>query len=235
MPASILQLLCCCCIHPEVSPENDPTVIPTETTYLIPNSAGLSSPRLPGAMIVDHQKLNDRMSIIVRAKEGKMVNVSTRLPFTLQSATASSPPGLSSSPTTPTSTAANAPAPQISAGSLTASRRPPVLMMTPARSRLHAEGRYSSPSGSRSSSRRRPESDRYTYPYTPSGPTSAVEGGPARGKQASLGSEWIGETESESSPQPESQAQTARGVAIAKMEENADANTMSIAFSWSDT
>ncbi|KAJ7759567.1 hypothetical protein B0H16DRAFT_1720359 [Mycena metata] len=245
MPASILQLLCCCCIHPEVSPENDPTVIPTETTYLIPNSAGLSSPRLPGAMIVDHQKLNDRMGIIVRAKEGKMVNVSARLPFTLQSATASSPPsstGLSSSPTTPTSTAANAPAPQISAGSLTASRRPPVLTMTPARSRLHAESRYSSPSGSRSSSRRRPElSDRYTYPYTASGPTSAVEGGTARGKQASLGSEWIGETESESSetsPQLEYQAKTLRGVAITgpdKMEENADANTMSIAFSWSDT
>ncbi|KAJ7759600.1 hypothetical protein B0H16DRAFT_1533875 [Mycena metata] len=194
MPASILQLLCCC-IRPEVSPEDDPTVIPTETTHLIPNSAGLSSRRLPGAMIVDHQKLNDRMSIIVRAKEGKMVNVSARLPFTLQSATANSPlssNGLSSSPTASTSTAPTAPAPQTSAGSLIASRRPPVLTMTPARSRLHAESRYSSPSGSRSSSRRRPESDRYTYPYNTSTPASAVEGGTGRGKQASLGGKWIG-------------------------------------------
>ncbi|KAJ7016096.1 hypothetical protein C8F04DRAFT_584071 [Mycena alexandri] len=188
MPTSILQFLCYCCLRPEVSREDDPTVIPTETTHLIPNSAGLSSPSLPEAMIVDHQKLNDRMGLIVRAKEGKMVNVSVRLPFMLQSATGNSPPssnGLSSSPTTPTSTATApaAPAPQTSAGSSAVSRRPLVLTMTPARSRLYAESRYSSPSGSRSSSRRRPElSDRYAYPYTASGLTSAMEGGTGRGK-----------------------------------------------------
>jgi hypothetical protein len=141
------------------------------------------------------------MGSIVRSKEGcvaaviqfiikahslcrKMVNVSARTPFTLQSAGGStSAPPFSSSPPTPT--------PQ--APGDTVGRRPPVLTMTPARARLHADSRYSSPTGSRSSSRRRTgtdptERDRYTSYFPPS----------ERGKQATP-SEWFGDTESESS------------------------------------
>ncbi|KAJ7896516.1 hypothetical protein B0H13DRAFT_2034083 [Mycena leptocephala] len=228
MPASMFHQLFYCCLCPR--DEDDPTVIPTETTHLISPTAGLSSPGLPEATAVDHQKLHDRMGSIVRSKEGKMVNVSARTPFTLQSAGGStSAPPFSSSPPTPT--------PQ--APGDTVGRRPPVLTMTPARARLHADSRYSSPTGSRSSSRRRTgtdptERDRYTsyFPYS------------ERGKQATP-SEWFGDTESESSHShagdagPEelkSPARIGSPVPIrSKDEDDGHANTMSIAFSWGDT
>ncbi|KAJ6521706.1 hypothetical protein B0H19DRAFT_1277635 [Mycena capillaripes] len=230
----MFRLLFSCCIRPR--DEDDPTVIPTETTHLISPSAGLSSPGLPEAIAVDHQKLHDRMGTIVRSKEGKMVNVGARTPFTLQSAPAESASAPPSSPTTPTSSA-NPPLPGTLVG-----RRPPVLTMTPARARLHADSRYSSPTGSRSSSRRRAgtdHSDRYTaYVHSPA----------ERTKQLPVPNEWFGETESESSfsvsvgeAGPEEATSPLSGVPIAtpvsngKREEDNDASTMAIAFSWGDT
>ncbi|KAJ7480884.1 hypothetical protein FB451DRAFT_1556359 [Mycena latifolia] len=116
--------------------------------------------------------------------------------------------------------------------------------MAPARASLYAESRYSSPSGSRSSSRRRPElPERLMY--------SAPGPGSTRGKQASTPStsKWLGESASESdsadspmrgedAPEPE-----ANGVAITPRthpqpptEGDLDVNAkgLGIAFSWSD-
>ncbi|KAJ6449392.1 hypothetical protein C8R47DRAFT_1084732 [Mycena vitilis] len=83
-----------------------------------------SQPGLPEATAVDHQKLQDRMGSIVRSKEGKMVNVSARTPFTLQSAPAGAG-ALSqeaSSDTDSATSSAHAPARTASV-----SRRPPHL------------------------------------------------------------------------------------------------------------
>ncbi|KAJ7120047.1 hypothetical protein C8R44DRAFT_877522 [Mycena epipterygia] len=241
----MFHLLFSCCIRSGAPADDDPTVIPTETSHLIPASGGLSSPGLPETITVDHQKLNDRLGTIVRAKEGKMVNVSSRSPFTLQNAEAST-----SSPASPTSayfplpttmtSPTQAPVPPISTSSPLASRRPPVLTMTPARSKaslnLCGDSRYSSPSGSRSSSRRRPDpSDRYTY----CGPSSAVvEGGRVKGRKASTASDWFGETESESScgERPAGEAEPPNsGLPIVTTKEDLHVNTQSIAFSWGDT
>ncbi|KAF7360951.1 hypothetical protein MSAN_01125200 [Mycena sanguinolenta] len=227
MASSILSMLFCSCFRSRV--EDDPTVIPTETTHLIgPESAGFSSTSLADTITVDRQKLHDRMSTIVRSKEGKMVNVSARVPFTIHSASESasssapaSPPSASGlvSPKTPTSP--TLPQPSASRGQ--------VLTLTPARMRLRADSRYSSPSGSRSSSRRRTDhSDRN------SSHANSVAG---RGKQMPLiPTQWFGDTESESS---------AAGVEEAKSPVLAipspigrgkdDPNAMDIAFSWSDT
>ncbi|KAJ7746181.1 hypothetical protein DFH07DRAFT_832963 [Mycena maculata] len=227
MSIAMLRLLFPCCIR---SPKHadDSTVIPTETSHLISASA-LSSPGLPETITVDHQKLNDRLGTIVRAKEGKMVNLSLRSPFTLQSVGGSTPtsPTAESSPAT-TATVTSQPAPLPAP---IASRRPPVLTMTPARSRasfnLYADSRSSSPAGSRSSSRRRTdpvERDRYRY----SAPPSAFEEGKAKRKA----SEWFGETESELSvAEPDDEPPVSAPVTIVRPKEDSD----SITFSWSDT
>ncbi|KAJ6512306.1 hypothetical protein DFH09DRAFT_1333454 [Mycena vulgaris] len=133
----MLCLLFPCCIRP-LDDDSADQVIPNETSRLIPASAQLPPPG-PPEMTVDHQKLNDRLSTIVRAKEGKMVNVISRTPFTLRSVhdNTSSPaspisPG-PTSPSTPASTSAALPeAPVIPASSTLGSRRPTVLTMTPA-------------------------------------------------------------------------------------------------------
>ncbi|KAF7332901.1 hypothetical protein MVEN_02395600 [Mycena venus] len=232
----MFHLLFCCCARPPV--EDDPTVIPTETTHLISPGTGLSSSDFPETIAVDHQKLQDRMGTIVRSKEGKMVNISARAPFILRSAAggssgtaASSPSAGFSSPPTPTSSA------PLTSTAPTTSRHPPVLIMTPARARLQADSRYSSPSGSRSSSRRRTDSsDRYTASYLHS--STSVE----REKHAPVSSKWSSETESESSvmadhipEEPESGVVIVSPIHNVKGDADADAKTMAIAFSWSDT
>ncbi|KAJ7692940.1 hypothetical protein B0H17DRAFT_1330682 [Mycena rosella] len=239
----MLRLLFPCCIRPI---EDEFTIIPDETSYLLPASVGLPSPDPSDTITVDHQKLNDRLSTIVRAKEGKMVNVISRTPFTLhivQDSTSSS--DSRTAPLTPTSpTTATGPVLPVSPASsdVVVSRRPTVLTMTPARSRatmsLYADSRYSSPSASRSSSRRRPDpADRYMY-AAPSSDRGSVR---RKGKQASTSSEWFGETESDTTGDrtPDEVQPPAPGVMIAspvsRKNGPRDVNVQSIAFSWSDT
>ncbi|KAJ7469447.1 hypothetical protein FB451DRAFT_354427 [Mycena latifolia] len=238
----MLRLLsaCCPCLRPaEAGTEDDNTVIPNETSRLIPAPPGLVaySAGERGALAVDTQKLNERLGTIVRAKEGKMVNVSARAPFVMHRAPSVSSASAPPSPTAPGVEVASAPAPRTS-------RRPPVLTMTPARASLYAESRYSSPSGSRSSSRRRPDT---TYAYG------------VRAKQASAasGSEWFGESAPESEMDVEESAVAPSDSAAAAPEEvivpaaplpiaavraegegargKAEARGFGIAFSWSDT
>ncbi|KAF8192875.1 hypothetical protein K438DRAFT_2017989 [Mycena galopus ATCC 62051] len=207
-------------------------VIPTETTHLISDAAGLSSAGLPDTRAVDRQKLRDRMGTIVRLKEGKMVNVNARVPFILHSTTESS-----SSTTTSEAHLSAPPTPELTSNfssALDSTHHPQVLTMTPARMRLRADSRYSSPSGSRSSSRRRTDPvDRHNM-YT--------QHGTERGKQTpSIPSQWLGETESEASgmadagaEEPESPTSRVAIASPTSMDRD-DSNAMSIAFSWSDT
>ncbi|KAJ7098460.1 hypothetical protein C8R43DRAFT_251448 [Mycena crocata] len=242
MPTSMFHTLFSCCIRSRSASVDDNTVIPNETTHLIPASEDLSSPGLPDTIAVDHQKLNDRMSNIVRRQEGKMVNVSSRTPFTLQTAVDRTPGSEAApispdvlSPLTPTSSMFPQPPSTPSAATLL-SRRPPVLTMTPARSRaglnLYADSRYSSPSGSRSSSRRRTDSDRYIY----SGPPSVIDGRQAKPKHP-IPSDWLLDTDSDSpSVQTHSplSAMQIPSPSTPKEEPPIDPNVQSIAFSWSD-
>ncbi|KAJ7442866.1 hypothetical protein FB451DRAFT_1190382 [Mycena latifolia] len=145
-----------------------------------------------------------------------------------------SPSFASTTPDPPTPGHESAQAPRMS-------RRPPVLTMSPARASLYAEIRYSSPSGSRSSSRRRPElPDRYMY--------GAPGMGSGRGKQASTASasEWFGGSASESDvevedsavPEVEGEANgvlTPRAQPPPHLEGQAKVEVLGIAFSWSDT
>ncbi|PPQ90686.1 hypothetical protein CVT25_003724 [Psilocybe cyanescens] len=55
---------------------------PNEHSHLIP-ATNDPSPSSPSAYVVDHQRMKERMSHIVRSKEGKMVNVTSHLPFNL--------------------------------------------------------------------------------------------------------------------------------------------------------
>jgi len=72
--------LFCCCLRPR------PHFLPTnsdENAPLIPASDDVQ----PAArhIIIDQQRMKERLGIIVRAKEGKMVNVNAPLPFNLNS------------------------------------------------------------------------------------------------------------------------------------------------------
>ncbi|KAF8183319.1 hypothetical protein K438DRAFT_2164472 [Mycena galopus ATCC 62051] len=234
MASSMFRLLFCCCFRPSV--EDDPTVIPTETTHLISGIA-IPSPGLAETIVVDQQfqHLQDRLGTIVRSTEGKMVNVSVRAPFILQSA----PAGKSRAPLAP---AASSPTheesalPPPTAPTLSINTGPPVFTMTPACVRF--QSRYSTPTVSRSSScRRTSSSDRHTFYAHSSG---------ERGRKLDVPNGWLTETEteSESSSLPiDHEPKNANGVAIASPVNNAvdrdeaDPETrkvMSIAFSWND-
>ncbi|KAJ7636462.1 hypothetical protein FB45DRAFT_906652 [Roridomyces roridus] len=142
----MLRTLFCCCASAAAA--DDVSVIPDETTHLIPKVSSLTPDSLS---VLDHQKLQDRMSTIVRAKQGKMVNVAARTPFTVQTA-----------PPTPSAVPDPDPAGDTNTLSPTETRRPQVLTMTPAASRGSWSlnpSRYSSPNPSRSSSRKRPASE----------------------------------------------------------------------------
>ncbi|KAJ6630480.1 hypothetical protein B0H10DRAFT_1984688 [Mycena sp. CBHHK59/15] len=236
MSSSLFARLFSCCIRSR-TPDDESTVIPNETSRLIPASAGPSSPGLPDAIVVDHQKLNDKLGTIVRSKEGKMVNVSSRAPFTLHSASTPVSPTSLTFPAPGSSATPTSPAPRVV--TVLPSRRPPILTMTPARSQaslnLYADSRYSSPSASRSSSRRRPE------PATPAAcPTSAAPSDLSRGKGSA--NEWFAESESElsadaGSSELEPPPPPAPGVAImspAALPAAEPGNANAIAFSWGD-
>ncbi|KAF7334679.1 hypothetical protein MVEN_02298500 [Mycena venus] len=226
----MLHSLFCCCARPRV--EDDPTVIPTETTHLISGAAGLPSPHLPETMAIDRQRLQERMGTIVRSKEGKMVNVNARTPFILHSASEGSSSTAPASPTAEDNNLSAPPTPTLSVlpppSALNASN-PHVVTMTPARLRLRADSRYSSPSGSRSSSRRRAD-----IGYTTS-PQSAVD----RGKPGLISAQFFDDTGSESSEtmRTDTVKSSVNGVTIPNPVNGSkdDTNPMSIAFSWSDT
>ncbi|KAJ7435784.1 hypothetical protein B0H11DRAFT_2295291 [Mycena galericulata] len=253
MLTSMLQSLFSCCIRSHRSADDDLTIIPDETTHLLPSSTGIPSPGLPDTIVVDQQNLNDRLGTIVRAKEGKMVNVGSRTPFTVVQVS-TSPPTSSTAPPSPNVTA---PPPNHPGSSNGASRRPPVHTMTPARGanrHLYTDSRYPSPNASRSSSRRRPEAgererDRHThsyadrYTYTSSAPHSETEGesedrANLKGKQTA--SDWFPESESDASGAEvevvdEVPPLTPGSVPIpTSTDTEEEGNLQSIAFSWGD-
>ncbi|KAF8967538.1 hypothetical protein BDZ97DRAFT_1803853 [Flammula alnicola] len=78
MAFAILRNLLCCCRReqPEIDGSYD------ENSRLIPQT--VEPPAIyPNVVLVDHQKLQERLGLIVRAKEGKMVNVASQIPFNL--------------------------------------------------------------------------------------------------------------------------------------------------------
>ncbi|KAJ7166969.1 hypothetical protein C8R46DRAFT_1272102 [Mycena filopes] len=180
--SSLLTQLFCCCLRPRPAPlDVESTVIPNEHSRL------LEPPASP-ASVVDHQSLSDRLGTIVRAKEGKMVSVSARTPFTLHDAPEQLP---SSSSTT------------------SANRRPPILTMTPACSHgslnLHSDSQSQSQSRSRSRPSSRSDSlassprraAHSPLPPVPAAPPSASASG-SDGRNAPVdSSEWFVESESE--------------------------------------
>ncbi|KAJ7486737.1 hypothetical protein FB451DRAFT_772847 [Mycena latifolia] len=135
-PSLLARLFCCYCSPRSRTARQDAEsggqVIPTETTSLIPPP--------PAQITVDHQALGDKLSKIVRAKEGKMVSVAARAPFVITIHPCSGDSGDSAA----------------GPNRETISRRPPVLTMTPARSNLYSYGSGNSrrSSSSRSSSHR---------------------------------------------------------------------------------
>ncbi|KAN0130277.1 hypothetical protein V8E53_011900 [Lactarius tabidus] len=82
---SLLSFLFCC-LRPRSVPSSQE---PDENSRLIPASDDV----LPAArhVIVDQQRMKERLGVIVRAKEGKMVNVNAPLPFNLNNNTAHRP------------------------------------------------------------------------------------------------------------------------------------------------
>ncbi|KAK7024714.1 hypothetical protein R3P38DRAFT_1050186 [Favolaschia claudopus] len=180
------QLICCGKRSRAIPPDAPSTVIPNERTPL------LDDPREQAPDVsVDHQSLSDRLGTIVRAKEGKMVSVSSRTPFTLHDAEQAQ---------LPTTSTANE---DDGVQDVTISRRPPVLTMTPARShgsfsylRSDSQSQHSSESrsGSRSPSRQRAQSGSSVPPSSSSGRRS---GAAARRFKSPDRSEWFAESESE--------------------------------------
>ncbi|KAH8834618.1 hypothetical protein DL96DRAFT_498808 [Flagelloscypha sp. PMI_526] len=63
-----------------------------QTRLLIPTQEegiGVIPPVIPALVVVDQQKLKDRLEVIVRSTEGKMVNVNSHVPFNLNPSTLS--------------------------------------------------------------------------------------------------------------------------------------------------
>ncbi|KAL4253324.1 hypothetical protein ABKN59_005144 [Abortiporus biennis] len=73
---SLFRQIFCCCIRSSSPGPHEPD----ETTNLIRPED--SVPQTP-SYVVDTQKMKERLGTIVRAKEGKMVNVNAPLPFNL--------------------------------------------------------------------------------------------------------------------------------------------------------
>ncbi|KAF8896621.1 hypothetical protein BD779DRAFT_599171 [Infundibulicybe gibba] len=76
------QLFSCCIRkHPRLHPNLD---VPDEQSRLIIAATELPSPiSSSNDSLTNDQKLRDRFDTIVRAKEGKMVNVAAQIPFNL--------------------------------------------------------------------------------------------------------------------------------------------------------
>ncbi|KAJ7766763.1 hypothetical protein B0H16DRAFT_1366864 [Mycena metata] len=74
--ASFLTLFCCCGQHRRVRDDD----IIDETSHLIPSNLDATSPTV---VFTDQQSIQERLVTIVRAKERKMVNVNSQIPFNL--------------------------------------------------------------------------------------------------------------------------------------------------------
>ncbi|KAJ7055497.1 hypothetical protein C8F01DRAFT_1158444 [Mycena amicta] len=179
MPVPAFLLLLCSCLRPAPDDDHDASdaVIPNERSRLIE-----STPSPSAVAAVDHQKLNDRFGTIVRAKEGRMVSVSSRAPFVLHDEEVLDDDGIDQATPTPTG--------------VTLNRRPPVLTMTPARARSQGslfqfsdtQSITLSRASSRSSSRARPPPSTSTSNNSQSSQSGARAGPTA--------SEWFGDSES---------------------------------------
>ncbi|KAI0044274.1 hypothetical protein FA95DRAFT_1562396, partial [Auriscalpium vulgare] len=71
----LYQILCC------VRPRADSTSEPDERTRLIPPTEDTSPAQRH--VVIDHQRMKERLTVIVRSKESKMVNLNAALPFNL--------------------------------------------------------------------------------------------------------------------------------------------------------
>jgi len=80
MESLFSQLCCCFQREPLIDIRVEP---PDEQSHLIPATSESTSATMDEGLVIDHRKLKERMSSIVRSKEGKMVNVNARLPFNL--------------------------------------------------------------------------------------------------------------------------------------------------------
>ncbi|KDR84495.1 hypothetical protein GALMADRAFT_237385 [Galerina marginata CBS 339.88] len=77
MGFSLQNILCFCCRNKDEI--DDPY---NESSHLIPQT--VEPPVIySNVVLVDHKKLQERLGHIVRAKEGKMVNVASHIPFNL--------------------------------------------------------------------------------------------------------------------------------------------------------
>ncbi|KAJ6502036.1 hypothetical protein C8R45DRAFT_975157 [Mycena sanguinolenta] len=87
--SSFLSLFCCC--HRRVVRLDDEA---DETSHLIPSNL---DPSPPTVVFADHQRIQERLVTIVRAKERKMVNVNSQIPFNLHNRPITPNPSLSRS------------------------------------------------------------------------------------------------------------------------------------------
>ncbi|KAJ7481156.1 hypothetical protein B0H11DRAFT_2024460 [Mycena galericulata] len=88
--SSFLTLFCCCGRH---GARSDNEI--DETTHLIPSNLD-SAP--PTVVFADHhQRIQERLITIVRAKERKMVNINSQIPFNLHNRVITPNPSLSRS------------------------------------------------------------------------------------------------------------------------------------------
>ncbi|PBK69791.1 hypothetical protein ARMSODRAFT_956590 [Armillaria solidipes] len=114
-----------------------------EARLILPSTDPLS-PAIPNVIVIDHQRLQDKLGTIVRSKEGKMVNVNSQIPFNLH----------------------NQPLPQSSLSRSNSHYRISALTMSSSRnyshSQSHSGSRASSPSGRRTSSNERMDEYRRT-------------------------------------------------------------------------
>ncbi|KAI0058704.1 hypothetical protein BV25DRAFT_1919026 [Artomyces pyxidatus] len=79
---SFLSQLFCCCARPSAE---DPSAEPDEQTRLIPTTEDASPAQRH--VVVDQQRMKERLAVIVRSKESKMVNLNAALPFNLHNKT----------------------------------------------------------------------------------------------------------------------------------------------------
>ncbi|KAJ7195664.1 hypothetical protein GGX14DRAFT_575452 [Mycena pura] len=240
----LLARLSCCGKRARRAPD-DADYPPNETTHLIQASdelcvlsiAVLSFPAT-ATMAMDHQLLADRLGTIVRSKESKMVNLGARTPFTLRRAEAGAAAAFDHAPPLPPHVglllpdSCTRPPPSSPTTAAPPAHAPPegpaVLTLTPARgARRLPVSRYTTPTGSRASSRRPAPEDGSALD------APAQRRGrrcPRRPPTAETETETEGESIFVDAPAPapatpEVTATTASGLA---------ADTLSIVFSWHD-
>ncbi|KAI0249632.1 hypothetical protein BJV78DRAFT_657555 [Lactifluus subvellereus] len=93
---SLFSLFCCCLrsrqhslpdhlneTSPLIPPSDDVPCVTSDYSIFYLTDIPFSSRPAARHIIVDHQRMKERLGVIVRAKEGKMVNVNAPLPFNL--------------------------------------------------------------------------------------------------------------------------------------------------------